>query len=433
MKPTTCTSPGLDLRRDHKRSVWRICHSLGQVGESIIASTSDNLAFDSLIRAMRRADPSDVADAMSSAAAELDGSDLVLYVADFEQQVLEPLPNRSSHEELPHSEEVGTTVAGRAFLRREVIVVEHTDGARVWVPIVEGSDVTGVLALTLRSIDDTRRAQCEDLGVLAGFALAIQSKVTDLYGLHRRRKSMTLAASLQWDLLPPLTLVTPRVAVAGMLEPAYEVGGDCFDYALNGSQLEFAFMDAMGHGLRSAMLAALAVGCFRHDRREGRTLDYIHEKIDTVVANEFGKAFVTGQIGRLDVETGILHWTNAGHPAPLLVRRGRVVRELNGRPTGPWGTGIGSCEIYQEPLEPGDSVLLYTDGITDPRGAPDGFGTERLRDLVDRYASDAVPIGLIVRHVIRAVVDHYGGELRDDATVLMLQWSGPAKAPLAES
>jgi hypothetical protein len=403
------------------------------VGGSGIEPSSDSLRFNGLIRSMRRADPSDVADAISSAAAQLDGSDLVLYVVDFEHQVLEPLPNRSAHEEVPHSEDVSTTVAGRAFLQREVVVVERTDGTRVWVPIVEGSDVTGVLALTVPSVEEGLLEQCEDLGVLAGFGLAIQSRVTDLYGLHRRRKAMTLAASLQWDLLPPLTLVTPRVSVAGMLEPAYEVGGDSFDYALNGSQLDFAFMDAMGHGLHSAMLAALAVGCFRHDRREARTLDYIHESIDATIAKEFGQAFVTGQIGRLDVETGTFHWTNAGHPVPLLVRHGRVVRELDGPPTGPWGTGIGTCEIHEAALEPGDCVLFYTDGITDPRGAPGGFGTERLIDLVDRHASDEVPIGLIVRYLIRAVVEHYGGELRDDATVLMLQWSGPVSAPPAGS
>jgi serine phosphatase RsbU (regulator of sigma subunit) len=400
---------------------------------SRIDPSSESLEFDGLLRSVRRADPSDVADAMSSAAARLEGSDLVLYVVDFEHQVLEPLPDRSAHQEVPHSEDVSTTVAGRSFLQREAIVVERADGTRVWVPIVEGSDVTGVLALTLPSVEERVLAQCEDLGVLAGFALAIQSRVTDLYGLHRRRKSMTLAASLQWDLLPPLTLVTPRVSVAGMLEPAYEVGGDCFDYALNGSQLDFAFMDAMGHGLHSAMLAALAVGCFRHDRREARTLDYIHQSIDAAIAKEFGKDFVTGQIGRLDIETGLLHWTNAGHPVPMLVRHGRVVRELDGRPTGPWGTGIGTCEIHQDALEPGDSVLFYTDGITDPRGARDGFGTDRLIDLVDRHASDEVPIGLIVRYLIRAIVDHYDGKLRDDATVLMLQWSGPVRATTAGS
>lgn len=396
-------------------------------------SSSSGFEFDSLIRAMRRADPSDVADALASAAAHLGGSDLVLYVADFEQQTLEPLPDWSSHEELPHAEEVNTTVAGRVFLRREVIAVERSDGTRVWAPIAEGSDVTGVLAITLKSASSSVLAQCEDLGVLAGFALAIQTKVTDLYGLHRRRKSMSLAATIQWDLLPPLTLTTARVAIAGLLEPAYEVGGDSFDYALNGSQLDFVFMDAMGHGLRSAMLAALAIGCYRHDRRESRTLPFMHQSLDSTIAANSGAAFVTGQIGRLDVETGTLRWTNAGHPPPMLIRQGRVIGELAGRPTGPWGTGIGTCEVYEESLEPGDCLLFYTDGITERQGGREGFGPERLVDLVDRNASDEVPITLIARHVIRAVVDHYGGTLGDDATILILKWSGRGQVKAGEN
>ena len=77
---------------------------------------------------------------------------------------------------------------------------------------------------------------------------------------------------------------SPRVAVAGMLEPAYEVGGDCFDYAINGSYLDLAIMDSMGHGVRSAMVAALAAGCYRHDRREGRILEHIHRNLDAAVS-----------------------------------------------------------------------------------------------------------------------------------------------------
>ena len=388
---------------------------------------------ESLIRAMQQVDPADMGDAIASAAASLGGADLVLYVADFEQQTLEPLPDRSSHEDLPRSEDVNTTVAGRAFLHREVIALERSDGTRVWAPIVEGTDVTGVLALTLKSATPAVLAQCEDLGILAGFALAIQSKVTDIYGLHRRRRSMSLAATIQWDLLPPLTLSTARVSVAGMLEPAYEVGGDSFDYAVNGSQLDFVFMDAMGHGLRSAILAALAIGCYRHDRREGKTLNFMHESLDATIAEHAGTAFITGQLGRLDVETGNLKWTNAGHPPPFLLRNGRVVGELVGRPTGPWGTGVGTCEVYEEALEPGDALLFYTDGITDRHVGREGFGTERLIDLVERNAFEEVPVPLMARHIIRAVVDYHDGVLGDDATILIVKWSSRGHDQAGES
>jgi serine phosphatase RsbU (regulator of sigma subunit) len=173
-------------------------------------------------------------------------------------------------------------------------------------------------------------------------------------------------------------------------------------------------------------LAALAVGCYRHDRRESRTLDHIHRSIDAVIAEEYqGDAFVTGQIGRLDVDTGMLHWVNAGHPAPLLVRHGQVVGSLERPPALPWGFGPRECAVYIDELEPRDSVLFYTDGITDGRRGREGFGLERLIDVVGQHASDELSIALIVRRVVRAVVEHHDGTLSDDATLLMINWSGP--------
>jgi hypothetical protein len=377
---------------------------------------------------MGRADPTDVPDMVAAAASQVSANDVVVYLVDFEQEVLQPLPDHAAHEEPPHAEEVGTTVAGRAYLQRRHMTAERPDGTRVWVPVVEGSDPTGVLALTVPNADDATLAMCEDLGVLAGYLVATQARVTDLYSLHRRRRAMTLPASMQWELLPPLTLSSRKVAVAGMLEPAYEVGGDCFDYALNEPNLDFAFMDSMGHGLRSAIGAGLAVGCYRHARREGRALPYIHEALDTTLASELGdEAFVTGHIGRLELDTGGVTWVTAGHPSPLLVRHGRVIGPLDAPRTLPWGMGQARCETATAMLEPGDSLVLYSDGVVEARGANGAdFGVDRLADLIGQHASDQVPIALIVRLVVRAVLEHHGGRLSDDATLLMVNWPGPS-------
>ena len=130
---------------------------------------------------------------------------------------------------------------------------------------------------------------------------------------------------------------------AAVLEPAYDVGGDCLDHAINGFDLDVAILDAMGHGLSSSVTSALVMGSYRHDRREGQALATIHKRLDAVIAEEFkGETFVTGQIGRLALQTGHFTWINAGHPPPLLVRDGRVVRALACRPSLPW---------YRGPLE----------------------------------------------------------------------------------
>jgi serine phosphatase RsbU (regulator of sigma subunit) len=207
------------------------------------------------------------------------------------------------------------------------------------------------------------------------------------------------------------------------------VGGDCFDYALNGPSLDVALFDAMGHGVSSAMICSLAVGCYRHDRREGQLLDAMHTNLDTVLAERFDQsAFATGQLARLNVETGTLAWTNAGHPPPLLIRGGRVVGPLTCPPTVPFGLGTGSPTTATEALEPGDRVLFYTDGVVEARRAgAEGFGIERLSDLVGHHASEQVPAEQIVRHVVQAVLEHHQHNLGDDATVMIIEWH-PAAA-----
>jgi hypothetical protein len=106
----------------------------------------------------------------------------------------------------------------------------------VCVPVIEGSDCTGVLAFTVgRTPWMTRAGHLEELGHAGREpAIAIAARYTDLFNLGRRRKAMSLPASIQWDLLPPLRLSTPEATSNGVLEPAYDVGGDCFDHAVNG-------------------------------------------------------------------------------------------------------------------------------------------------------------------------------------------------------
>ncbi|MEA3055203.1 MAG: hypothetical protein QOD30_635, partial [Actinomycetota bacterium] len=172
---------------------------------------------------------------------------------------------------------------------------------------------------------------------------------------------------MQWDLLPPLVLKTSRMTVAGLLEPAYDVGGDCFDYALNDASFEVAIFDPIGHGTRSALLAALCVGSYRHDRRESASLEQIHENLDAALTSQFRDAvFATGQIARVDLRDGEMAWTNAGHPPPMLVRHGKVIDQLECEPTLPWGLGslaASDVPVASVVLEPGDSVLFYTDGV----------------------------------------------------------------------
>ena len=297
-------------------------------------------------------------------------------------------------------------------------------------PIREGSDQTGVLAVTVPDVGPGTVSAFEDLALFAGYLITTHARVSDLFALHRRRKAMTLAASMQWELLPPLVFSAARVTVAAFLEPAYEVGGDCFDYAVNGPLLDLAIMDSMGHGLNSAILAGLAIGCYRHDRRHGATLEVMHQRLASTIErfSEGGEAFVTGQLAQLDMATGHLHWTNAGHPPPLHIRDGKVISQLRCEPTLPWGLGTGAISpaVALEVLEPGDRLLFYTDGVVDSKktSPESAFGLERLADLAGQTASSELSPGQVVRKLILAVVAHHDNELVDDATLLMVEWGG---------
>ena len=389
-----------------------------------------SLELGGALRATQDADPAAVPDIVSRIATTMNATDVVVYLIDFGQTTLEPMPDRSSHADLPQSEDVATTMAGRAFAGRCTITAPRPDGVRIWVPLIEGSDRTGVLALTVPDAPPAVVEACEELGILCGFLIATRARTTDLYNLYRRRKALSLAASMQWDLLPPLVLKTERLTVACLLEPAYEVGGDSFDYALNNTTFDLALIDAMGHDLTAALIASLAIGSYRHDRRESRSLDYIHQNLDRAVEKQFPSAYATGQLARVDLDTGVLTWTNAAHPPPLMIRGGRVVKALELPPTLPWGIGAmgGGSEIgtATESLEPGDRVLFYTDGVTEGRMA-DGerFGVERLVDLVDQQDSPQTEPEEIIRRIVRAVLAHQQNRLTDDATLMLFQWNGP--------
>ena len=125
------------------------------------------------------------------------------------------------------------------------------------MPLLDGAERLGVLGLTLPSIDDALRVRCRWLA----------TQYTDAYSMARRRQPMTLAAEMQWQLLPPLTFVTARVVIAGLLEPAYEVAGDAFDYALDGDTAHLAVIDPVGHDLTASVLAAWVASRSRPARR----------------------------------------------------------------------------------------------------------------------------------------------------------------------
>jgi serine phosphatase RsbU (regulator of sigma subunit) len=368
--------------------------------------------------------PQLIAPVVAEEAARIGGRDVCILLQDYGQRMLRPLPGRGLVTGEP--EPVDGSAAGQAFLRMTVVEEQRDDGVRIYLPLMTGSDEMGVLALTLDTADEDDRRPLRQLAVLAGGMLAAKNAYTDQFLQARRSAPMSLSAEIQWALLPPMTMITPQVALAGILEPAYDVAGDSFDYAINDNVVHLAVIDAMGHGLNAAMLATLAISAYRHARRANVGLADLYGLMDAVIEKQFGPdQFVTAQMMRLDIATGHLQWVNAGHPAPLLIRDRKVAQALESPGTLPVGFGGATPVISEHQLRRGDRVLFFTDGAFEEH-QPGGqqFGMERLIDLVESAGQVGEGVQEMVRGLSRALALARGGVTTDDTTLFLVEWRG---------
>ncbi|MGY4920461.1 PP2C family protein-serine/threonine phosphatase [Streptomyces sp. 900116325] len=206
-----------------------------------------------------------IAPLVAEEVARIGGRDVSILLQDYAQELLVPLPGRKLHVSQP--EPIIDSPAGRAFLRGAVVEVSQTpSGVRMYLPLLDGSDTVGVMALTLDAVGDDDRRLLSRLSALVADMLVTKNAYTDQFFQARRREPMSMSAEIQWSLLPPTSMSVPQVEVAGILEPAYRIAGDSFDYALNDNILHAAVIDAMGHGLDAATMATVAIGAYRHAR-----------------------------------------------------------------------------------------------------------------------------------------------------------------------
>ncbi|CAN5558163.1 hypothetical protein BH10ACT1_BH10ACT1_04480 [soil metagenome] len=327
-------------------------------------------------------------------------------------------------------EPIEGTLAGRCFASGETVVT----GSRptlVLVPLSEGSERLGVLELTHPQWSGHLEAMLAPVIRVLVLVLISKRRYTDVVLKGRRSEPLSIAAEIQWALLPPLTYSTGAVSVSGILEPAYSIGGDSFDYALNPDHAEFAIIDAVGHGIAAVSIAVLALNGIRNARRQQHGLDRAYLDTGEVIRSQVGGgAFATGQIGSLELASGVLTWLNAGHPLPLLVRDRSFIGELACTPSLPMGLAGVVSEVATAQLQPGDRVLFYTDGVIESRGGGgEEFGVARLADLFVRGATEQQAPAETVRRLAATVVAYSNGPLRDDATLFMLEYHGQPAPP----
>ena len=388
-------------------------------------------ALDAVLRRDHLMSPDALDELTVLGARHLGATTAVLWLVDYDQVSLGRLGGPTGV--LGQRLSVDGSLAGRCFRSVEMLETDAEDGHLLWVPLLDGLERLGVLEVVFEPgsppLGEELRAALSQLAHLLAELLVSNSAYTDHYEWVRRRQAMSLPAEMQHRLLPPLTFGTDRVVISGLLAPAYDVGGDAFDYALNGNIAHVAVFDAVGHGLQASLLANLAVSCYRNTRRAGLDLAAAAATIDQALDAMFGgERFVTAMLGQLDVDTGIFRWINAGHPATMLLRDGQVVKELQGRPALPLGInglldGAEAFPVSVEALQPGDRLLMLTDGVDEARNA-DGefFGRERLAQFAAKEASSGLPTPEAMRRLQQAVLRHQVGRLQDDATMVFVEW-----------
>jgi hypothetical protein len=377
--------------------------------------------------------PVDSVKVVATMLAEMVGADAVTFlVADFSGRAVVRLSSAGRVEGArTHGVEQAETlpVAGTVYeqvLRTQQVVVDPLPrGVRLVVPVTDRGDAIGLLEMTLPQAPTPD--EMADIGSAAhalAYVVIAARQFTDVFEWGYRTSSFALAAEIQRRLLPlAYTCEAAQFSLAGWLEPAAAVGGDTFDYTLDRTSLHVSITDAVGHQVEAALLATLLVGALRNGRRRGLDLaEQARFANDSLAENAPAGQFVTGQLMRVDLEHGGASIVNAGHPFPLRLRNGRV-EEVELRIEAPFGVvPRKSFDVQRLPLEPGDRLVLLTDGMQE-RNAVNLDVAAALADTAAQHPRE------VVHALGAAVLDATDGALLDDATVVCLDWIG---GPLRE-
>ena len=381
-----------------------------------------------LLEKVEAAAPIDSVEAVAAALGEMvDARTVALLVADFSGRSVVRLTSSVRVEGArSHGVEQAETLPLAGSRYEQVLRTQQADvqavegGAQMIVPVTDRGDAIGVLELSLPRYPSP--AEVADVGTAAhalAYVLIAARRHTDVFEWGQRSTPFSLAAEIQRRLLPAsYTCEAGQFTLAGWLEPASSVGGDTFDYTLDRASLQVSITDAVGHEVDAALLATLLVGSLRNGRRKGLDLgEQARYANDSLAKNSAHGQFVTGQLMRLDLHTGTAQIVNAGHELPLRLRDGRV-EEVALRVDAPFGV-LADKSFYVQPfpLEPGDRVVFLTDGMQERNAAALDVAAA-LADTADLHPREVV-------HELGAAVMHAtGGNLRDDATMVCLDWYG---------
>ena len=340
-------------------------------------------------------------------------TDVELYQVDYRLAELLPLGDGEPIDSPGHP-------AWRAFDHQSPIL---TDG-NGWFPVTMRGERRGVLCLSPVPDDPDVLAALAEIATALAHEVAAVSAGTDVYRAARRSQRLTLAAEMQWDLLPGRSRIRPSFSLAGQLEPAYTVRGDSFDWSDDGERLWLATINGTGEGVAASLLTSLATHALRNARRAGLSLADQAALADQAIYDLYrGEQHLSALLMELDLRSGTMAVVDAGSPRLVLLRGGDVTEQpLEAQ----FPLGMFEATDYHEqkfPLERDDRLFVVSDGVLEATGQHMRYGETAL----DRFLRRTGPMAPLdaVRSLIGDLRAFVAGDLVDDAVVVCLDWYGP--------
>jgi len=386
------------------------------------------LELAELLLAVENAPPVDAADVLGDwLAAALGACEVSFLVVDFSGRALIRLGHagvrdatRTQGRETAERVPLADTPHGLA-LKDQTVQIEIGDGAtRLFAPVTNRGEAIGVLELSLAEPPDEQTLADVALAAHAlAYVVIANRRFTDLFDWGQRSVRLSLAAEIQHRLLPgAFTCEGGQFTLAAWLEPAGEIAGDSFDFAMERDTLHLSMSDARGHAVGASILATLLVGALRNARRAGVGLGEQAQRANAGLGEHVRWSdFVTAQVARIDLRSATATIVNAGHEPPLRLRDGRVEAiELLADP--PFGLFRDHrYRVQALPLQAGDRLMFLTDGMVERNAANADIKTLVLQGA-QMHPREAV------QHVLLALLEAADGNLKDDATAMCVDWHG---------
>ena len=243
---------------------------------------------------------------------------------------------------------------------------------------------------------------------------------------------LNIARKIQMDMLPKSeeTALRDDCNIVGSLDPAKMVGGDLYDHFIRDEKLFFCIGDVSGKGIPAALVMAVTHTLFRsisaHESNPARIMQALNE---TACQRNEQNMFVTMFIGVLDLPTGRLRYCNAGHDKPFVISE--ETKPLPAKPHLPLGVMDNMVYTIQETvLQSGESLFLYTDGLTEAKNeSHEQFGLKRvekgLRDCIGKESNTSENLIRTMTNRVNGFVDD--AEQSDDLTMLAIQYTPQEK------